>query len=312
MSQEFKKRDCLSLFDFSADEIYQILNLSQKLKAERAKGDKKPYLSGQSLAMIFEKNSTRTRVSFEVGINELGGYALFMPSSSTQLGRGEPIKDTARVIGRMCDMAMLRVNKHEDLLEFAKYCKVPVINGLSDKFHPVQILADYMTIMEFNKTGQKIAYIGDGNNIAHSYLALSAVLGLELAIATPKGYEVDATILKKALNLNEKANIKISNDPKEAIKDAAVVSTDTWISMGQEAQKQAKIKDFEGFCVNDELIKLAKPDAIFLHCLPAYRGYEVSDDVFEAHADEIFTQAENRLHAQKGLMLWLKSEKNNG
>ncbi|BCX78998.1 ornithine carbamoyltransferase [Campylobacter sp. 19-13652] len=305
-------RHCLSLDDFSRDEILQILDLSASLKSERKNGVKKPYLEGINLAMIFEKNSTRTRVSFEVGINELGGRGLFLSSKDLQLGRGEPIKDTARVIGRMCDMAMLRVNCHEDLVEFARYANVPVINGLSDKFHPVQLLADYLSMVESGKADAKIAYVGDGNNIAHSWLMLASKLGLSLNIATPKGYEVSSEVLEKAKQ-NAKisgAKISIFDDPKEAVCGASVVSTDTWVSMGQEEQKAKKLADFAGFCVDSALMSLAKPDAMFLHCLPAYRGYEVSEEVFEAHADEIFNEAENRLHAQKGLMLWLLRHKN--
>lgn len=304
-------RHCLSLDDFSRDEILQILDLATTLKAERKSGVKKPYLDGINLAMIFEKNSTRTRVSFEVGINELGGRGLFLSSKDLQLGRGEPIKDTARVMGKMCDMAMLRVNRHDDLVEFARYANMPVINGLSDKFHPVQLLADYLSMIEAGKADVKIAYIGDGNNIANSWLMLASKLGLSLNIATPKGYEVSSEVLEKA-EQNAKisgAKISIFTDPKEAVYGAGVVSTDTWVSMGQEEQKAKRLADFAGFCVDSVLMGLAQPDAMFLHCLPAYRGYEVSEAVFEAHADEIFNEAENRLHAQKGLMLWLLRHK---
>lgn len=304
-------RHCLSLNDFSRDEILEILDLAAKLKSQRKNGKKEPYLSGINLAMIFEKNSTRTRVSFEVGINELGGKGLFLSSRDLQLGRGEPIKDTARVIGRMCDMAMLRVNRHEDLEEFAKYANIPVINGLSDKFHPVQLLADYLSMLEYGKDMAKVAYVGDGNNIAHSWLMLASKIGFSLNIATPKGYEVDEKILYQAYKNAEQsgAKITITNNPKDAVNGADVVTTDTWVSMGQEEQKSKRLADFSGFCVDEKLMALAKPDAIFLHCLPAYRGYEVSERVFEAHADEIFGEAENRLHAQKGLMLWLLRHK---
>ena len=271
-------RHFLTLNDFSKDEIEQMINLARKIKKEAKAREFKPYLKDQKLAMIFEKSSTRTRVSFDVGMHELGGYALFLSKNDIQIGRGEPIRDTARVISRMCDMAMLRVDKHETLEEFAKFSSVPVINGLSDKFHPVQLMADYLT-----------------------------KLGLELRVATPKGYEVDAEILKMA-NENAKisgAKIFITNDIKEAVNGADVVTTDTWVSMGQEAEKEKRLKDFAGYCVDENLMSLAKKDAIFLHCLPAYRGYEVSEAVFERHADEIFSEAENRLHAQKGVMVWL-------
>ena len=207
-------------------------------------------------------------------------------------------------------MAMLRVNRHETLEGFAKFSQNPVINGLSDKFHPVQLMADYLTMME-RGSGEKVAYIGDGNNMAHSWLMLASKLGLELRIATPKGYEPDAKILEKAQQ-NAKisgAKIYLSNEPKEAVVGADVVTTDTWVSMGQEAEKEKRLREFAGFCVDENLMSLAAKNAIFLHCLPAYRGYEVSETVFEAHADEIFSEAQNRLHAQKGVMVWLNDKR---
>ncbi|QKF92701.1 ornithine carbamoyltransferase [Campylobacter sp. CCUG 57310] len=303
-------RHFLTLDDFSKDEILQMINLAREIKSEAKAKIYKPYLKDQILAMIFEKSSTRTRVSFEVGMHQLGGKGMFLSANDLQIGRGEPIKDTARVISSMSDMAMLRVNKHETLEEFAKFSKVPVINGLSDKFHPVQLMADYLTMLEFS-SGEKVAYVGDGNNITHSWLMLASKLGFELRIATPKGYEPDAQILEKAIQ-NAKlsgAKIYLTEDIKEAVSGADVVTTDTWVSMGQEDEKDRRIKDFEGFCVDENLMKLAKNGAIFLHCLPAYRGYEVSEAVFEAHADEIFAEAENRLHAQKGIMVWLNKNR---
>ncbi|EAU01327.1 MULTISPECIES: ornithine carbamoyltransferase [Campylobacter] len=303
-------RHFLTLDDFSKDEILQMINLAGKIKKEAKVREFKPYLKDQTLAMIFEKSSTRTRVSFEVGMYQLGGHALFLSANDLQIGRGEPIKDTARVISSMCDMAMLRVNRHETLEEFAKFSQNPVINGLSDKFHPVQLMADYLTMRE-RGSGEKIAYIGDGNNMAHSWLMLASKLGLELRIATPKGYEPDAKILEKAQQ-NAKisgAKIYLSNEPKEAVSGADVVTTDTWVSMGQEAQKEKRLREFAGFCVDENLMSLAAKNAIFLHCLPAYRGYEVSEAVFEAHADEIFAEAQNRLHAQKGVMVWLNDKR---
>ncbi len=302
-------RHFLTLNDFSKDEIIEILNLAFEIKKEAKARNFKPYLKDQKLAMIFEKSSTRTRVSFDVGMNELGGHALFLSSRDIQLGRGEPIKDTARVISRMCDLIMARVNRHETLIELAEFSRVPVINGLSDKFHPVQLMADLMTIVECGTSIVKIkaAYVGDGNNMAHSWLMLASKLGFELRIATPVGYEADPQILAQAQE-NAKisgAKILIMNDIKEAVAGANVVTTDTWVSMGQEAEKEQRIRDFAGFCVDESLMALAEKNAIFLHCLPAYRGYEVSEAVFEAHADEIFAEAENRLHAQKGVMVWL-------
>lgn len=302
-------RHFLTLNDFSKDEIIEILNLAFEIKKEAKARNFKPYLKDQKLAMIFEKSSTRTRVSFDVGMNELGGHALFLSSRDIQLGRGEPIKDTARVISRMCDLIMARVNRHETLIELAEFSRVPVINGLSDKFHPVQLMADLMTIVERGIETPKIkaAYVGDGNNMAHSWLMLASKLGFELRVATPVGYEADLQMLAQARQNAEisGAKILITNDIKEAVRGANVVTTDTWVSMGQEAEKEQRIRDFAGFCVDESLMALAEKNAIFLHCLPAYRGYEVSEAVFEAHADEIFAEAENRLHAQKGVMVWL-------
>lgn len=304
-------RHFLTLNDFGKDEILEMINLAREIKKEAKARDFKPYLKDQKIAMIFEKSSTRTRVSFDVGMNELGGHALFLSSSDIQIGRGEPIKDTARVISRMCDLIMARVNRHETLEEFAKFSRVPVINGLSDKFHPAQLMADYLTMLEFD-AGGCVAYVGDGNNIAHSWLMLASKLGLELRIATPAGYEPDGEILNLAMKNAQISGAKIylTHNVKEAVSGADVVTTDTWVSMGQEAEKEKRLRDFAGFCVDENLMKLATSGAIFLHCLPAYRGYEVSEAVFEAHADEIFAEAENRLHAQKGVMVWLDRQRN--
>ena len=304
-------RHFLMLNDFGKDEILEMINLAREIKKEAKARDFKPYLKDQKLAMIFEKSSTRTRVSFDVGMNELGGHALFLSSNDIQIGRGEPIKDTARVISRMCDLIMARVNRHETLEEFAKFSRVPVINGLSDKFHPVQLMADYLTMLEFD-AGKCVAYVGDGNNMAHSWLMLASKLGLELRIATPAGYEPDGEILNLAMKNAQISGAKIylTHDAKEAVSGVDVVTTDTWVSMGQETEKEKRIKDFAGFCVDENLMKLAASGAIFLHCLPAYCGYEVSEAVFEAHADEIFAEAENRLHAQKGVMVWLDRHRN--
>lgn len=304
-------RHFLTLNDFGKDEILEMINLAREIKKEAKARDFKPYLKDQKLAMIFEKSSTRTRVSFDVGMNELGGHALFLSLSDIQIGRGEPIKDTARVISRMCDLIMARVNRHETLEEFAKFSRVPVINGLSDKFHPVQLMADYLTMLEFD-AGKCVAYVGDGNNMAHSWLMLASKLGFELRIATPAGYEPDGEILNLAMKNAQISGAKIylTHDAKEAVSGADVVTTDTWVSMGQEAEKEKRLKDFAGFCVDENLMKLAASGSIFLHCLPAYRGYEVSEAVFEAHADEIFAEAENRLHAQKGVMVWLDRQRN--
>ncbi|AHJ11809.1 ornithine carbamoyltransferase [Sulfurospirillum multivorans] len=306
-------RHFLTLKDYSKEEILEIIDLAIKIKKQAKKGKFKPYLENQTLGMIFEKSSTRTRVSFEVGIHQLGGKGLFLSSNDLQLGRGEPMKDTARVISRMVDMVMIRTFAQSTLEEFAAYSRVPVISGLSDSYHPVQLMADYLTMVEYKKDQNPIvAYVGDGNNMTHSWLMMASKLGFELRVATPKGYEVDATILEEALAFAKESGavIKIGNDPKEAIAGATVVTTDTWVSMGQEAEKAKRIADFQGFMVDDAMMDLAQDDAMFLHCLPAYRDYEVSESVFEAHADEIFDEAENRLHAQKAVMVWLDRHRN--
>ncbi len=301
-------RHFLTLKDFTKNELLEMIDLAIKIKAQTKQREYVPYLKQQTLGMIFEKSSTRTRVSFETGIYQLGGVGLFLSANDIQLGRGEPMKDTARVIGRMVDMVMIRTYEQAKIKEFAAYSKVPVINGLSDKCHPVQIMADYMTMMEFGKSQNAVvAYVGDGNNVANSWVLLASLLGFELRIATPKGYEChdDALIFAR----DTKANVSFCNDPKEAIRGANVVTTDTWVSMGQEEQKEQKLKDFEGYLVDDAMIALAQEGAMFLHCLPAYRGYEVSEKVFEDHADEIFSEAENRLHVQKGIMVWLDNQR---
>ena len=304
-------RHFLTLNDFSKTEILEMIELGEKIKKETKQNIHKPYLKEQTLAMIFEKSSTRTRTSFEVGMYQLGGHAIFLSSKDIQLGRGEPIIDTARVLSGMVDMAMLRVYKQSDLNEFAKFATIPVINGLSDEFHPVQLMADFLTMKE-RANGETIAYIGDGNNMAHSWLMLASKMGFEIRVATPKGYEPDRRIIEIALQ-NAKisgAKISILNDPKEAISGADVVASDTWISMGQEDEKERKVKNFAGFCIDKKMMELAHKKAIVLHCLPAYRGYEISDEVFEAHGDEIFLEAQNRLHTQKGVMVWLDSKRN--
>lgn len=306
-------RHFLTLKDFTKEEILEIIELAVKIKKQTKKGKFKPYLKDQTLGMIFEKSSTRTRVSFEVGIHQLGGKGLFLSSNDLQLGRGEPMKDTARVISRMVDMVMIRTFAQSTLEEFAAYSKVPVISGLSDSYHPVQLMADYMTMVEHEKNiAPIVAYVGDGNNMTHSWLMMAAKLGFELRVATPKGYEVDAKILEDALAFAKESGavIKIGHDPKKAIKGASVVTTDTWVSMGQEAEKAKRVADFHGFMVDEKMMTLAQSGAMFLHCLPAYRGYEVSEEVFEAHADEIFDEAENRLHAQKAVMVWLDRNRN--
>ncbi|QKF81990.1 ornithine carbamoyltransferase [Halarcobacter ebronensis] len=301
-------RHFLTLRDYTKSEILEILELAAKIKTETKNRVYKDYLPRYTLGMIFEKSSTRTRVSFETGIYQLGGIGLFLSSNDIQLGRGEPMSDTARVISRMVDMVMIRTFEQSKIEEFAKYSKVPVINGLTNEYHPVQLMADYLTIQEAGlDKNLVVAYVGDGNNMTHSWLMLASKLGFELRVATPKGYEVDAQILKDAQEFSKESGAKIiiTNDPKEAVKGATVITTDTWVSMGQENEKEKRIKDFDGYIVDEAMMKLGAPNAIFLHCLPAYRGYEVSEGVIESPQSLIFEEAENRLHAQKGVMVWL-------
>ena len=305
-------RHFLTLKDFSKAEILDIIHVGLEIKKELKSGVIKEHMPKKTLAMIFEKSSTRTRVSFETGIFQLGGQGLFLSNRDIHLGRGEPVKDTARVISSMCDMVMIRTFEHSMLEEFAAYSKVPVINGLTDSYHPVQLLADYMTMIEHGHAENPVvAYIGDGNNMTHSWLMLAAKLGFELRIATPHGYEVDAAVLEDAYDLagHSGAKIMITTDPHQAVDGATVVTTDTWASMGQEDEKEERMKAFDGYMVDSMIMKRAHPDAIFLHCLPAYRGQEVSEEVLEGPQSVIFDEAENRLHAQKGLMVWLDRQR---
>ena len=304
-------RHFLTLKDYTKEEILEIIDVGLAIKKDLKSGIYNKELEHKTLAMIFEKSSTRTRVSFETGMFQLGGHALFLSNRDIHLGRGEPVKDTSRVISSMCDMVMIRTFEHSMIEEFASYSKVPVINGLTDTYHPVQLLADYMTMLEYGVAKNAVvAYIGDGNNMTNSWLMLAAKLGFELRIATPKGYEVDEAVLSDALEMAKESGavIKVMNDPKEAVKGATVVTTDTWASMGQEDEKEQRIKDFQGFMVDGLMMCLADKDAKFLHCLPAYRGQEVSEEVLEQHAEIVFNEAENRLHAQKGLMVWLAKQ----
>ena len=301
-------RHFLTLKDYSKEEILEIIALGLQIKSELKNGERKHYMPNKTLAMIFEKSSTRTRVSFETGIFQLGGHGLFLSNRDIHLGRGEPIKDTARVISSMCDMVMIRTFAHSMVEEFASYSKVPVINGLTDSFHPVQLLADYMTMIEHKGADEPIvAYVGDGNNMTHSWMMLAAKLGFELRVATPKGYEVDSAVRAEAEMIAQEngGRLVFTNSPQEAVKGATVVTTDTWASMGQEDEKEERIRAFEGFIVDEALMSLASEKALFLHCLPAYRGQEVSEAVLEGAQSVVFDEAENRLHAQKGLMVWL-------
>lgn len=303
----------LTLHDWSTEEILDTLDLADELKYKQKNGIEHHLLKGKTLGMIFTKSSTRTRVSFEVGMYQLGGSALFLSSNDIQLGRGETIYDTANVLSRFLDGIMIRTYKQSDVEELAKYGQIPIINGLTDLVHPCQVLADFQTIREHKGklSGLKLAYIGDGNNMAHSLLYGGAKVGMEVAIATPKQYECDEEVVKNAIEDAKKtgAKITITNDPKEAIKDADVVYADTWVSMGQESEKAEKIKIFGDYQINSELFSYAKSDAIFLHCLPAYRGYEVTEDIIDGPNSVIFDEAENRLHAQKAVMVKLMADK---
>ncbi|EAH5323945.1 ornithine carbamoyltransferase [Campylobacter jejuni] len=299
----------LTLRDFSKEEILSLVNHASELKKEPKK-----LLQDKTLAMIFEKNSTRTRMAFELAITELGGKALFLSSNDLQLSRGEPVKDTARVIGAMVDFVMMRVNKHETLLEFARYSKAPVINALSELYHPTQVLGDLFTIKEWNKMQNgiaKVAFIGDSNNMCNSWLIAAAILGFEISIAMPKNYKISPEIWEFAMKqaLISGAKISLGHDKFEALKDKDVVITDTWVSMGEENEKERKIKEFEGFMIDEKVMSVANKDAILLHCLPAYRGYEVSEEIFEKHADVIFEEARNRLYVVKALLCFLDNQR---
>lgn len=296
----------LSLYDCTAEEIENILRLAIKLKAENKAGITHHILKGKSLGMIFAKSSTRTRVSFEVGMYQLGGQALYLNNNDIQMGRGESIYDTANVLSRFLDGIMIRTFDHKDVEDLAKYGTISIINGLTDLLHPCQILADLQTIYEHKGRlkGLNVCYVGDGNNISNSLLYGCTKLGINISVATPEGYECDALVTERAVETSKKTNcaVVITNDPKEAVKNADAVITDTWVSMGQESEKQERIKVFKDYTVTEELFGMAKEDAIFLHCLPAYRGYEVVPEIIDGPHSVIFDEAENRLHAQKAVM----------
>lgn len=302
-----KGKDLLSIHDLSEEDVQEILETAAKLKSEQKAGIPHPLLKGKTLAMIFEKSSTRTRVSFETGIFQLGGQGIFLSTRDIQLGRGEPVKDTARVLARYVDGIMIRTYAQSEVEEFAQYADVPVINALTDLLHPCQVLTDLLTMQEYkgkNLKGLHFAYIGDGNNMANSYLYGCAKAGIHCTIACPKGYEPNKEVLAKALE-DAKATgavLKVVEDPAEAAKDADVLATDTWTSMGEEAEKEVREKVFRGYQINRELLALADKEAIVLHCLPAYRGKEITEEVLEGYAHVIFDEAENRLHTQKAVM----------
>ncbi len=299
-------KDLISLHDLSQEEMDNLLKLGMKLKKELKNGIPHPILKGKTLGMIFTKSSTRTRVSFEVGMTQLGGYPLFLSSNDIQLGRGETIYDTAKVLERYLDGIMIRTFSHQDVLDLAEYADIPVINALTDLLHPCQVLADLMTVYEHKGrlAGLKFAYVGDGNNMAHSIMYGCAKAGLDCAIATPEDYGCNEEIVE-----NAKADFKaggstltLTNDPEEAVKDADIIYTDTWVSMGMESEKAERQKVFMPYQVDGKLASLAKDDYIFMHCLPAYRGFEVTEEIIDGEHSVIFDEAENRLHAQKAVM----------
>lgn len=298
----------LKLMDLSEKEITDILNLADQLKYEKKHGIEHHYLKGKTLGMIFQKSSTRTRVSFEVGMYDLGGSALFLSSRDLQIGRGEPVEDTARVLSGYLDGIMIRTFEQSEVEALAEYGSIPIINGLTDYCHPCQVLADLMTFREFkgNFTGKKMCYIGDGNNMANSLIVGGIKMGMTVAVACPKSYQPDSEIMKWATDIGD---FICTEDILEAAKDADVIYTDVWASMGQEDEKAEREKVFAGYQINDGVMAVAKPDAMVQHCLPAHREEEITAKVFEEHADEIFAEAENRLHAQKAVLVKLMSDK---
>ena len=293
----------LKLLDLTGQEILDILNLADQLKYETKHGIPHPHLQGKCLGMIFEKSSTRTRVSFEVGINQLGGYAVVLGAEGSQIGRGEPVQDTARVLSRYVDGIMIRTFGQDEVEALAQYGSVPVINGLTDFCHPCQVLADLMTIREYKGSleGLKLCFIGDGNNMMNSLIVGGLKVGMSVSVACPQGYRPTQEILEFAAGYGDK--FELTDSPMQAAKDADVVITDVWTSMGQEEERQKREAAFAGYCVDAQLMAQAKPDAMVQHCLPAHRGEEITEEVFEANAQYIFEEAENRLHAQKAVLV---------
>ena len=299
----------LKLLDLTPEEISSILDLADQLKYEKKHGIPHPRLQGKTLRMIFEKSSTRTRVSFETGMFQLGGHAIFLASHDSQIGRGEAVQDTARVLSRYLDGIMIRTFDQKEVEDLASYGTIPVINGLTDFCHPCQILADLMTIRERKGTldGLKMCFIGDGNNMMNSLIVGCLKMKMAVSVACPEGYRPPQEILEFAAQY---PCFELTDDPKKAAVGADVMITDVWASMGQEGEAEARRNAFDGYQINADLMKLAKPDAMVQHCLPAHRGEEITEDVFEAHADEIFEEAENRLHAQKAVLVTLMEDKN--
>ncbi|WP_428911367.1 ornithine carbamoyltransferase [Niallia sp. Krafla_26] len=308
---QLKGKDLLTVAELTQEQILGLLSKAKKIKALKLAGETYHPLKGKTLGMIFEKSSTRTRVSFEAGMYQLGGHALFLSSNDLQIGRGEPISDTAQVLSEYLDAIMIRTFEHEKVEELAKYASIPVINALTDLSHPCQALADLLTIQECkgeNLKGLKLAYIGDGNNMAHSLMIAAAKVGMDFAIACPEGYKPNEKVTNMALEIAKEtgANILITQDPVEAVKEADAIYTDVWTSMGQEKENEDRMKAFAGkYQVNEELVKHAKDDFIFLHCLPAHRGEEVTAEIIDGDHSVVFQEAGNRLHAQKALLVAL-------
>ena len=307
-----KHKDLISIHDLEIGEVALILDVAAKLKRKQKKGEPHQYLKGKSLAMLFSKASTRTRTSFEVGFYQLGGHPIYLSDDASQIGRGEPVKDTARVLSRFVDGIMIRTFSHESVIELAKYASIPVINGLTDLLHPCQALTDLFTIQEKMKVlkGRKMVYVGDGNNMAHSLMYAAAKVGMNMVCACPKGYQPDPHVLAEA---HEDAShtgctITVEEDVMKAVKGADVLYTDTWASMGQEEEHEARKKIFAPYQIYAELLAAARPEAIVMHCLPAYRGEEITDEVIEGPQSVVFDQAENRLHVQKAIMALLMSD----
>ncbi len=298
-------RHFLSIADWTRDELLAVLALARDLKARQARGEAHRLLAGKTLAMLFEKSSTRTRVSFEVGMFQLGGHALFLSPRDTQIGRGEPIRDTARVLSRYVDGVMVRTYSQATLAELARWSTVPVINGLTDLLHPCQVMADLLTVLEGRGSlaGLRVAWVGDGNNMAHSWINAAQVLGFPLRLACPEGYRPADEVLGPALAAG--ADIAVVADPREACRGAHAVNTDVWASMGQEGEQQERAEAFRGYCVDGAVMAEADPQALFLHCLPAHRGEEVTEEVLEGPRSAVWDQAENRLHVQKAILVTL-------
>lgn len=304
--ESVKGKDLLTWFDFSSTEVKKLLELAGDLKSLAKNDVHPPLLVGKTVGLIFEKHSTRTRISFEVGVNQLGGHAMYMHARDLQIGRGEPVSDTGKVLSGYLDGIMIRANSHKMVEELAHAASIPVINGLTDLYHPCQALADLLTIHEIKGylPGQKLAYVGDGNNVAHSLIIACAHLGVNVSIASPVGFEIDSSILVKAQKIAalNGSTIETTTNPIEAVENADVIYTDVWTSMGQEDETVARLQAFEGYQINDDLVQHAKSDYLFLHCLPAHREEEVASSIIDGSHSAVFQQAENRLHAQKAIL----------